>query len=173
MNRFKKIFLIHFHFDSDSLFAEFDEVNQAADRLVVAYLATSTTTLATTQKARILPLGRDAAKIYPFRTTGSSSTSTTGPNVNIDDSNSEYDYATNDEYDEDDDDDDETDLKSSSSTKPTVSTTSDIDVINYDQGESDWDTKNDNDDNDKNEVVFDDIAVDDINQQAFINEVCL
>jgi hypothetical protein len=150
----------------DALLAEFDEVNQAADKLLVAYAATST---------RIPALGRDEKKIYPF--TLSSSTST-------DETNSEYDYATNDEYDEDDDDDDDDagdDLavKSSSTTTTTTATSSpmnDIDIVNYDQvdtGDSDWDTRND--DVEKIDSTFDDdndeITIDEQNQQAFINEV--
>ncbi|CAF3095507.1 unnamed protein product [Rotaria sp. Silwood2] len=136
----------------DTLFFEYDEVNQAAEKLLIDYTATSSTTpvTSTTKKNRILPLGRDENKIYPF------STSST---TNSYDNNDEYDYATNDEYDEEDD---ETDKKSS-----TPLTTTGIDIINYDQidaGDSDWDINNDD-----TESVFD-IKIDDQNQQAFINE---
>ncbi|CAF4485856.1 unnamed protein product, partial [Rotaria sp. Silwood2] len=136
----------------DTLFFEYDEVNQAAEKLLIDYTATSSTTpvTSTTKKHRILPLGRDENKIYPF------STSST---TNSYDNNDEYDYATNDEYDEEDD---ETDKKSS-----IPPTTTGIDIINYDQidaGDSDWDINNDD-----TESVFD-IKIDDQNQQAFINE---
>ncbi|CAF4945146.1 unnamed protein product, partial [Rotaria socialis] len=57
-----------------TLFFEYDEVNQAAEKLLSDYSATPKTTLlptttkaaATTKKARLLPLGRDENKIYPF-----------------------------------------------------------------------------------------------------------
>jgi len=136
----------------DNLFSEYDEVNQAAEKLLADYSATSTPV---TKKPRLLPLGRDENKIYPF--TISSTTTTT----NSYDINNEYDYATNDEYDEDDD--DETEKKSSS----TSTTTAEVDAINYDQveaGDSDWDINND-----ETEATFD-IKIDDQNQQAFINE---
>ncbi|CAF1185816.1 unnamed protein product [Rotaria sordida] len=143
----------------DTLFFEYDEVNHAAEKLLIDYAATSsstttttatTTTTTTTKKNRLLPLGRDENKIYPF------STSST---TNSYDNNDEYDYATNDEYDEEDD---EMDKKSS-----TLSTTTGGDIINYDQidaGDSDWDINNDD-----TESVFD-IKIDNQNQQAFINE---
>lgn len=148
----------HFYclcFVLDNLFTEYDEVNQAADRFITDFAATSSTTTST-RKSRLLPLGRDEKKIYPF------STSST-----YDDTMNEYDYATNDEYDEDDAD-EEFGKKSSSSTTSTTSTTTttatnDIDLINYDQlevGDSDWDTNSDD-----LETTFDDQ-----NQQAFINE---
>ncbi|CAF3821790.1 unnamed protein product [Rotaria sp. Silwood1] len=136
----------------DSLFVEYDEVNQAAEKLLIDYAATSSssTTTTSTKKNRLLPLGRDEKKIYPFLTSST---------TNSYDSNDEYDYATNDEYDEEDD---ETDKKFSTS-----STTTSIDIINYDQidaGDSDWDINNDD-----TESVFD-VKIDDQNQQAFINE---
>lgn len=148
------------------MFGEFSEVNQAADKLLSDYQS-SLPKSSTTQKTRILPLGRDAAKIYPFRSTSSPTTT-----VSSDETNNEYDYATNDEYDEDDDD-NETDLSLSTSTRTTVSSLNENDSVNYDQGESDWDTRNENDENEKNDSVFDDdLIIDDQNQQAFINEVC-
>lgn len=148
----------------DKLFGEFSEVNQAADKLLSDYQS-SLPKSSTTQKSRILPLGRDAAKIYPFRSTSSPTTT-----VSSDETNNEYDYATNDEYDEDDDD-NETDLSLSTSTRTTVSSLNENDSVNYDQGESDWDTRNENDENEKNDSVFDDdLIIDDQNQQAFINE---
>ncbi|UJR22421.1 hypothetical protein I4U23_025481 [Adineta vaga] len=148
----------------DTLFTEYDEVNQAADKLLSDYVATSTTTkttttttVATTKKIRLSPLGRDEKKIYPF--SKSSSTTTTTTNSYDTDNDSEYDYASNDEYDVEDEGED----KSSTSTV----TTSEPEPINYDQiepGESDWDNSND-----ENEAIFD-IKIDDQNQQAFINE---
>ena len=152
-------------FCSGALFAEFDEVNQAADKLLIAYAASSTT-----KKARLLPLGRDEKKIYPTSTASN------------DEVNNEYDYATNDEYDEDDDDDAE--IKSTSSTTTAATTTSvasststDADAVNYDQidtGDSDWDTRPDeteaDDESEKAESKFE-ITIDEPNQQAFINEV--
>ena len=161
-------------FPSDALFTEFDEVNQAADKLLIAYAATSTST--STRKTRLLPLGRDEKKIYPFALTSTASN---------DDVNNEYDYATNDEYDEDDD---ETDIKSSSSTATkatatttlSTTTTTEADNVNYDQidtGDSDWDTRTDeaeadeeNVDSEKADSKFE-ITIDEQNQQAFINEV--
>ncbi|CAF1176250.1 unnamed protein product [Adineta steineri] len=147
----------------DTLFTEYDEVNQAADKLLVAYSATSRTTITTsattttikttTKRNRLLLFGRDENKIYPFSI---SSTTTT---TNSYDNDNEYDYATNDEYDEDDEGED----KTSTSTK----TTTETDPINYDQieaSESDWDTINDD-----TEATFD-LKIDDQNQQAFINE---
>ena len=137
-----------FFFFLDTLFTEYDEVNQAAEKLLIDYAATSSTS---TRKNRLLPLGRDEKKIYPFSTSSTTSSY---------DTNNEYDYATNDEYDEDDD---EPDKKSTSST-----TTTEADIINYDQveaGDSDWDVNNDD-----VESTFD-IKIDDQNQQAFINEV--
>lgn len=153
------IFFI-FLFLLDTLFSEYDEANQAAEKLLADYSATSTTTIATssTKKTRILPLGRDEKKIYPF-----SISSTTN---SYDETNNEYDYATNDEYDEDDE--DEIDKKSTSTT--TTTTTIENDSINYDQveaGDSDWDITND-----ETEATFD-LKIDDQNQQAFINEVNL
>jgi hypothetical protein len=137
----------------DALFTEYDEVNQAAEKLLIAYAATSTTS--STKKTRLLPFGRDEKKIYPF----SISSSTTN---SYDDTNNEYDYATNDEYDEEDDD-DQINKKSTS----TTTTTTEADAANYDQvetGDSDWDINNDD-----TESTFD-IKIDDQNQQAFINE---
>jgi hypothetical protein len=136
----------------DTLFSEYDEVNQAAEKLLINYAATSTPI--TTKKNRLLPLGRDENKIYPF------SISSTTTNSYDDNNNNEYDYATNDEYDEEDD--DQVDKKSTSTT-----TTTDVDIINYDQveaGDSDWDITNDD-----TESTFD-VKIDDQNQQAFINE---
>ncbi|CAF1936170.1 unnamed protein product [Rotaria magnacalcarata] len=144
----------------DTLFFEYDEVNQAAEKLLSDYSATPKTTLlptttktaGTTKKTRPLPLGRDENKIYPF---------SASPITNSYDNNDEYDYATNDEYDEDDDGAD----KKSSTTSTT--TTTGLDIANYDQieaGDSDWDINNDD-----TESVFD-IKIDDQNQQAFINE---
>jgi hypothetical protein len=135
----------------DMLFSEYDEVNQAAEKLLIDYAAT----ISSTKKSRLLPLGRDEKKIYPF-----SISSTTN---SYDDINNEYDYATNDEYDEEDNDDDL--AKKSTSTISTTST--DGDSINYDQievGDSDWDIAND-----ETEPTFD-IKINDRNQQAFINE---
>ena len=144
-NRTEQTIPIH-SFLLDNLFIEYDEVNQAAERFLVDYSATLST-----KKPRLLPLGRDEKKIYPFSSTTNS----------YDDTMNEYDYATNDEYDEDDTDDDL--AKKSTSTSSTSSTTNDVDLVNYDQievGDSDWDTNNE-------EI---DATFDDQNQQAFINE---
>ena len=139
------------HAHLDVLFAEFDEVNQAAEKLLTAYSASSTTTVRPA-------FGRDEKKIYPFST----STPT---------SSNEYDYATNDEYDEDEDDDDDESTSSSSSSTSSTSTrssnapTNDADLANYDQietGDSDWDTRTD--------TIIDVDPIDEQNQQAFITE---
>lgn len=149
------IIKIYLPISLDTLFFEYDEVNQAAEKFLSDYLATSTTTrpTITTKKVRVLPLGRDENRIYPYSTSTMS---------NSYDNNDEYDYATSDEYDEEDD---ESDKKSSTAS---TTTTNNVDMINYDQieaGDSDWDITNDD-----TEAVFD-IKVDDQNQQAFINEV--
>jgi hypothetical protein len=149
---FLKPFKNHF-FSSDTLFSEYDEVNQAAEKLLIDYTATSSTI-----KTPRLPFGRDEKKIYPFATSSPSTTTNSYDNNN----NNEYDYATNDEYDEDED---EIDKKSTST--PTTTST-EADLVNYDQveaGDSDWDTTNDD-----TESTFD-IKIDEQNQQAFINEV--
>ncbi|CAF1659896.1 unnamed protein product, partial [Adineta ricciae] len=79
----------------NELLLDYDEVNQAADKLVSTYMAS----LSTTSKPRILPLGRDEKKIYPF------SKSPSNKVTNDDnDANSEYNYDTEDDYDDDDDD---------------------------------------------------------------------
>lgn len=135
----------------DKLFAEYEEVNQAAEKLLKDYDASSA---ATTRRTRILPFGRDENKIYPFTITS------TTPKL-FDDTNIEYDYATNDEYDEDD--------ENAPTTTTAATAVSDSDGINYDQvetGDSDWDV---NIDEDSDESSFD-VKFDDQNQQAFINE---
>ena len=156
---------------ADALFAEYDEVNQAAEKLLVSYAATSTVAA----KIRLLPsLGRDEKRIYPF------STST----VNSAETNNEYDYATNDEYDEEED---EPERKSTSTRSPTTtaaaaSTTTESEMINYDQvdtGDSDWDVQTDDDGDDDDDSASTnkdtdstlDLKIDEQNQQAFINEV--
>ncbi|CAF0994896.1 unnamed protein product [Adineta ricciae] len=139
----------------DTLFSEYDEVNQAADKLLTDYAATSTTTVATTKKIRLLPFGRDEKKIYPF----SMSSTTTTTNSYDTDNDNEYDYASNDDYDVEDEGDDKTSTSTITTTEP--------EPINYDQvepSESDWDNSND-----ESEATFD-IKIDDQNQQAFINE---
>jgi len=115
----------------DTLLSEYDEVNQAADKLLIDYMASLTTTTTTTIKTRLLPLGRDENKIYPFTTTSSNK---------IDDN--EYDYDKNDEDDEDDYDDDDDDDNDESTT--TIKT--EINNKNNDQiyvGDSDWDVDTD------------------------------
>lgn len=153
----------------NKLFSEYDEVNQAAIKLLKDYDITSTTT----RQTRILPFGRDENKIYPF------TIRSTTTNKVYDDTNIEYDYATNDEYDEDDENvNDEKDKISTTVSTTTTTTTaaSDLDGINYDQietGDSDWDVNTDDiddDNDDDNDVSSFDVKFDDQNQQAFINE---
>lgn len=149
----------------DKLFLEYEEVNQAAEKLLKEYDSTSTTT----RRTRILPFGRDENKIYPF--TISSTT-----NKAYDDTNLEYDYATNDEYDEDDENGNDEKDKTSTTVSTTTKAASDSDGFNYDQietGDSDWDVNIDDDkddDDDDNDASSFDVKFDDQNQQAFINE---
>ena len=137
----------------DTLILEYDEVNKAADKLLIDYASTSTTTI----NNYLLPRGRDEKKIYSF---------SNYLTKDLYDINDEYDYGINDEYDDDenreeddDDDDNEADEKFSNGY---------IDAINYDQievGDSDWDI-----DDDDTESMYD-MNLDERNQQTFTNEV--
>jgi hypothetical protein len=52
---------LQFFYVLDVLLSEYDEVNQAADKLLIDYIASLSRT--TTIKNRLLPLGRDENKI--------------------------------------------------------------------------------------------------------------
>jgi hypothetical protein len=113
----------------DGLLSEYDEVNQAADKLLIDYIASLSRT--TTIKNRLLPLGRDENKIYPFSTTSSDQIDANN--------NNEYDYDKNDEDDDDDEYDDSDDDES-------TTTTTEINNKNNDPiyvGDSDWDVDRD------------------------------
>ncbi|CAF0952162.1 unnamed protein product [Adineta steineri] len=114
----------------DILLREYDEVSQAADRLVSDYEASLPKT--TTTKIRMLPLGRDEKKIYRFSTTASNKINT----KDDDNTNNEYNYDTDDDYDDDDDNDEST-------TKATKTNNNINDQVNV--GESDWDIDIDSD----------------------------
>lgn len=120
---FKVIFFLLFSI-KDTLLSEYDEVNRAADKLLIDYIGSLSTT---TIKNRILPLGRDEKKIYPFSVTTSSN--------QVVENNNEYDYDKNDDIDDDDYDEDEDD----DSTKTMLKTNNDQVVI----GDSDWDVDTD------------------------------
>ncbi len=128
----------------DTLIDEYDEVNRAADKLVFNYIVSLSTT--TTVKNRLLPLGRDEKKIYPFSETSTNK-------INDDDNNNnEYNYDTDEEY--DDNDDDENTTKTT-----TINNNDQVDV-----GDSDWDLDADSDatfnvkiDPNTDEQVYDDI----------------
>ncbi|CAF1151760.1 unnamed protein product [Rotaria sordida] len=136
----------------DSLLGEYDEVNKAAEKLLNDYMISSSTVM--TNKNRILPLGRDEKRIYPF-----SSISTN----KIDDKNSNDDYyGTNDDYDDDDGDDDDDDENNNESTTTTIETNNSNDQI--DIGDSDWDlddridpTFNIKIETNENEQIYDDM----------------
>jgi hypothetical protein len=115
-------------FFKDSLLSEYDEVNRAAERLLIDYMASLTTTM----KSRLSPLGRDEKKIYPF--------SVTALNKIDENNNNEYDYDKtgddDDDYEDDDDDDDESTIKP---TKINNNKNNDQVIV----GDSDWDVDTD------------------------------
>ncbi|CAF3600482.1 unnamed protein product [Rotaria sp. Silwood1] len=115
----------------DTLLEEYVDVNKAAEKLLNDYMISSSTVM--TNKNRILPLGRDEKKIYPYSTTSSNQ---------IDEkqnTNDDY-YSASDEYEDNDgdgDDDDDDDDKDDDSTTTTIETNNSNDQI--DIGDSDWD----------------------------------
>jgi hypothetical protein len=119
---------LQFFYVLDVLLSEYDEVNQAADKLLIDYIASLSRT--TTIKNRLLPLGRDENKIYPFSTTSSDQIDANN--------NNEYDYDKNDEDDDDEYDDSDDD--------ESTTTTTEINNKNNDPiyvGDSDWDVDRD------------------------------
>lgn len=96
------------------MFAEFDEVNQAAEKLLKTFFSTSTTT------TTIRPTSARDEKTA-----------------------NEYDYATNDEYDEDDEDDDEDSLSSSTISSSSTLRIDASNSDQIERGDSDWDTRSD------------------------------
>ncbi|UJR26666.1 hypothetical protein I4U23_007983 [Adineta vaga] len=114
----------------DDLLAEYDEVNQAADRLISTYMASLSTTTTTTRRNRILPLGRDEKKIYPNAKGTLNKISNNNDDVD-DNTNNEYNYDTDDDYDDDDDD------------ENTTKSTNNIDQVELDDTKWDLDVDSD------------------------------
>ncbi|CAF2986441.1 unnamed protein product [Rotaria sp. Silwood2] len=111
----------------DTLLGEYVEVNKAAEKLLSDYMISSSTVM--TNKNRILPLGRDEKKIYPF-------SSASSKKIDEKNTNDDY-YGASDEYDDDNDDDDDDDDPDDDESTTKIETNNSNDQI--DIGDSDWD----------------------------------